>query len=189
MTWMQYGRATYEIGSHEMPGVRVIDIARSLSHLNRFTGHSYSPYSVAKHSVFVSKLLDVNTWEAMYGLVHDVAETVVNDVGWPVKSAMSNAMREEWKRIDTAAEIALFKVLQVPFPMPPKTYDIVKRADWVAVATEKRDLMFSSDREWDMVPEPPCHHLGVEPTTDPQKDAADWLERYTDLAEALGIRL
>jgi 5'-deoxynucleotidase YfbR-like HD superfamily hydrolase len=184
---MQYGGVSYDIGSLTAHGVRPLDIARALAKLNRYTGHSTEPLSVARHSVYVSKLLDINAWEAMYGLVHDVAETVVNDLSWPLKQKLSKKARMELKFLEAAAEQALFKVLKVPYPMPEEIKKAVKRADWVASATEKRDLLPPCPRDWSMLEEPPTH-VSATPTTNWKEDADQWLTRYAELALHLKIK-
>lgn len=63
--------------------VDIDDIAHSLSHLVRFTGHCAKPYTVAQHSVLVS--LICNPVFAREALLHDAAEAYVNDLNTPVK--------------------------------------------------------------------------------------------------------
>lgn len=187
MAWMQYGAHPYEIGYTELhPDVDYIDIAHSLAQINRYNGHAIVPYSVAQHSVFVSELLDIDPLIAMYGLVHDVAETVTGDITWPMKQAFSEAARRELDEITKAAEIALFSRLGVPYPMPPDIAKLVKRADWNAAATEKRDVMPGCLRHWDMLKHSPSHR-GVWGSENWREDSRRWCERYRELAAHLGI--
>ena len=90
--WMQYGSCKYELGSSKMPyGVTMEDVANSLSKINRFTGHSIEPISVARHSIYVANALwtsPATAMLAMHGLLHDVSETVVNDLSAPLKAAL-----------------------------------------------------------------------------------------------------
>lgn len=188
MSWMQYGGVGYDIGSVQSYGVTAVNIGQALAKINRYTGHTREVLSVARHSVYVSKLLDINSWEAMYGLVHDVHETVVNDLSWPLKQKLSEKTRRELRFLEEAADQALWKVLKVPYPMPKDVAIAVKRADWVAAATEKRDLMPPCSRHWDMLQEPPSH-VKATPTTSWQEDADLWLARYCELCIALKIKL
>lgn len=74
----------------------IFDIAHALSQLNRFTGHTKIPYSVAEHSVRCATLV----WEgltqrgvseltrasiALEALLHDAEEAYVNDLNRPLK--------------------------------------------------------------------------------------------------------
>lgn len=68
--------------------INIRDIAWHLSHVNRFTGGSSKPYSVALHSLTVSALAKRKgmSFEAqMACLVHDGSEAYLNDIAAPVK--------------------------------------------------------------------------------------------------------
>lgn len=184
--WMQYGDAAYVIGSKTAPGVTPRDIARSLSRINRFTGHSCYPLSVARHSLFVMNVLKHQghgIHVQRYGLVHDIHETVVQDLGYAVKQALPKVAREAYEELANNADQALYAVLGVPWPIPPTMHAAVKEADWIAVATEKRDLMPVGFRPWDMLPLPPAPWRAT-PTTNPDEDAALWLWALHDLSRA-----
>lgn len=184
---MQYGEHPYEIGSKSAPGVTPKDIAHSLARINRFTGHATEPISVARHSWYVSNLLDMDPLLAMYGLVHEVEETVINDISQPVKAALGWRGMRRLKKIASAANTALYEVLGVPYPVPPDIKAMVKRADNAAVLAEKRDLMPPCDRPWDMVPGNASHRAAL-PTQCPKTDTRLWLLRYAELAKHLNIQ-
>lgn len=184
---MQYGETAYIIGDPHAPGVTPRDIAHSLARINRFTGHTRGGVlSVARHSLFVTRLLrhqGHGVFVQRYGLVHDVHETVVQDLGWAVKQSLSPSARAEYENLADRADRALYEVLGVPWPMPPQVKQIIKTADWIAVATEKRDLMPMGIRPWDMLREPPAEWKAT-PTTDPDEDAALWLWELHNLTHA-----
>lgn len=72
--------------------IDAIDIAHSLSYLNRFTGHAVCSWSVAQHSVVGSILSEILyptfKWLASEFLLHDSPEAYVGDVSSPLKSAL-----------------------------------------------------------------------------------------------------
>lgn len=183
---MQYGSNAYEIGSKSAPGVTPKDVAHSLARINRFTGHTVGTISVARHSVYVSHLLNMDPLVAMYGLVHEVEETVINDISQPVKSALGWRGMRRLRSIAEAANYALYEVMGVPYPVPKDIKTLVKRADNAAVLAEKRDLMPPCDRPWSMVP----GHASTVPavsTARPASDEADFLARYHELSAILNI--
>lgn len=62
----------------------ILDIAHHLAHINRYTGATPEPYSVAQHSVLVSReFLDRDL--RLAGLLHDAGEYVLNDFASPAK--------------------------------------------------------------------------------------------------------
>jgi len=77
----------FDIQNSTSEMIQLKDVAYSLSNLNRFTGHSDPPYSVAEHCVHCSFIPDsLQVQKAC--LLHDLAEFVLNDVSSPVKSLL-----------------------------------------------------------------------------------------------------
>jgi len=60
------------------------DIAHALSLINRFTGHTTEPYSVAEHSIWMS--LHATNEARMAALLHDAAEAYLGDQARPIKT-------------------------------------------------------------------------------------------------------
>lgn len=108
----------------------VEEIAHSLSHVCRYTGHVRNFYSVAQHSVLVSLIVPKHLQKA--GLLHDASEAYLGDVSSPLK-----ALLPDYKAIEAKVEKAICKQFNLPFPLPSK----VKEADLIMLVTEKRDLM------------------------------------------------
>ncbi len=126
--------------------VNIKDIARSLSRIIRFNGHSDLPVSVAQHSVqclYLAQMLGYNAEVQRYMLLHDAAESYIGDMIRPLKVNMPDfceAERKVWKVIVEALNIA---------GVPNR---IVNNIDNIACAWEKRD-MFKSAMPWTGMPD------------------------------------
>lgn len=106
------------------------DIAHALAMVNRFNGHTPRPYSVAQHSVLVSRI--VQPVLAFEGLMHDASEAYIADLVSPAKDGMPGYKRVE-KRIMAA--------IRVRFGMLNKEPADVKAADRMLYYVEVRDIM------------------------------------------------
>lgn len=143
--------------------VLIEDITHALAHICRFGGHCFEFYSVAQHSVLVSKLaasmvegpfaLDVAKW----GLLHDSAEAYIGDVIRPIKRCIP-----EFKEAENRLLKVIAKKFGLAFPIP----DAVKQADEVILATEARDIMPPNcGSKWNLpgVADPNIHILPMPP--------------------------
>ncbi len=115
------------------------DIARALANQCRFGGHSRAFYSVAQHSVIVSRLVEEGGGDAedvFAALMHDAAEAYLGDMPHPLKhrSPLGAAFKD--------AEDHLEHALRERFSIKPDVPEI-KRADRALLATERR--AFSSE--------------------------------------------
>lgn len=127
--------------------IEIEDIAHALSHICRYNGHCRKFYSVAEHSVLVSRIIR-KMWpddlEAIWaGLLHDATEAYVGDVTTPLKVTMPKFMELE---DSIAAQIA--KTFKVKWTK--RTVERVKVADMTALSTEARKL-FPDVSKWNAI--------------------------------------
>jgi len=115
------------------------DIAHALSMLCRFGGHTREFYSVAQHSVMVSNL--VPSTYALHGLLHDASEAYLGDVIRPLKGLLP-----AYKHIEEAWEGVI--AVKYGLAWTDDAVDCVKRADCVALVTERRDLVAPHAWNW-----------------------------------------
>jgi uncharacterized protein len=117
----------------------VEDIAHALSMQCRFVGHCNHFYSVAQHSVLVSRACDPR--DALWGLLHDAAEAYLVDLCRPVKHEPRMLAYRE-------AEAALQRAICLRFGLPFEEPESVRRADRALLRTEQRDLMKPPPAAW-----------------------------------------
>lgn len=124
-----YTGNVFDIAEPCVEDVEIKDIAHALSQINRFTGHTNIPYSVAEHSVRVSKL--VPDEYALEALLHDASEAYIADMATPVKRTvnMEGYLQLE-KSIQTVCEIA-FGVVSTA-----ESHIIIKEADMIMLKVE-----------------------------------------------------
>jgi 5'-deoxynucleotidase YfbR-like HD superfamily hydrolase len=154
------------------------DIARALANQCRFGGHCRAFYSVAQHSVIVSRLVEErggDAEDAFAALMHDATEAYLGDMPHPLKhrSPLGAAFREAEQRLEA--------VIRERFAIKPDVPEI-KRADRALLATERQAF---SDEKWHW-PE----LEGVEPLAlalepwPPDQAAEAFAARYAELEAA-----
>ena len=130
--------------------IHIHDIAHALSMKCRFNGHSKQFYSVAEHSVLVSRY--VQSEYAMWGLLHDAAEAYLPDVPRPVKPFLSG-----FKEIETSVMNIIADVFELgTYIEPPE----VKRIDTAILADEQKLVMGEPPDQW-VLPEPPIGDVDI----------------------------
>ncbi len=117
--------------------VEIEDIATALSHICRFSGHLPEFYSVAQHSVLCSQIVPPEF--AFEALMHDAAEAYCQDIPAPLK-----ALLPDYRRIEERVE----QLIRAKFSIIPDMSALVKYADLVMLATERRDLDIDDGSLW-----------------------------------------
>lgn len=135
--------------------ITILDIAHSLGNLCRFTGGTKHFYSVAQHSLFVSKIVydllkgeltaeEMETTafydQMLAALLHDAAEAYINDLASPLKQVING--RYAW--VEHGLTKAIFERYGVD--MEYKN-NIVKDADNIACMHE-RYFMLPAHKDW-----------------------------------------
>lgn len=132
--WLQTysGLAFFPLAPHP-DQVAIEDIAHALSLQCRFAGHTREHYSVAQHSVLVSRYVPAE--DALWGLFHDAAEAYLVDLPRPLKHY--SRLGHEYRRIEARAQRAICERFQLQLGEPASIAEVERRLLW----TERRDLM------------------------------------------------
>jgi hypothetical protein len=147
--------------------VLIDDIAHALAMLCRYGGHCRRFYSVAEHSICVSRLVPPE--HALVGLLHDATEAYLVDLPRPVKR-MLPAYRE--------LEDANWKAIATKFCLPVSMSDCVKRADFDMCLAEQKALMTPAPAPWGIQGEVPNITIECWP---PAVAASRFLERFYEV--------
>ena len=139
--WMQTytGRQYWPLDPHP-DDVSIDDIAHHLAMICRYCGACSRHYSVAEHSVYVSRLVPPEL--ALPALLHDAPEAYCNDIVRPVKRHLPG-----YAAIEAANEAAIFEALHVPTPTEADWY-LIKQADNAILLAEQAQLMAPAPAKW-----------------------------------------
>lgn len=150
--------------------VAIEDIAHGLAYQCRFNGQTSAFYSVAQHSLIVAALVPDELKFA--ALLHDAAEAYLGDMVKPLKVLLPAFSEIE----DNVSQI-----IGERFGVDLSHHPLIKRADLIALATEKRDLMPYSAEPW-------TYLAGIEPSSEviqpmaPEEAKRAFLQRFAALA-------
>jgi hypothetical protein len=170
MTWLQtFTGKAFDLLDPKPETVCIEDIAHHLALINRFTGATREPYSVAQHSVLCSRIVPPEL--ALTALLHDAAEAYVGDASRPLKAAMREVADLDRSHYDTISE-RVERAIGLHFGVELVDLDPrVKRADLVMLATERVHLHGSAPRDWD---------LGVEAHKFADNEITPWTWRQAE---------
>ncbi|WP_343593428.1 hypothetical protein [Paracidovorax wautersii] len=202
--WIHLADGTEHYLSHAEAALntyRVETLAHHLAIINRFTGATRRPYSVAEHSLLCADIAEAcgATPPAQLAcLMHDAHEAIVGDASTPTKWSLG----ESWAAFEDRHARALRRHfgLQATFA----AYGLqARQIDLVALATERRDLLQydpERHRPWPILDRPGCevqpHATSLTTAKREQMHWSEWrdlfIQRYQHLSaqiEAAGLLL
>ncbi len=148
--------------------VCIEDIAHSLSLKCRYGGHCLKFYSVAEHSILVSRNCYGHRLEA---LLHDASEAYLCDVPSPIKPFLDG-----YKAIEAAVDCAIAERFGLEYPWPME----IKEIDSRIIVDEAFWNMAPSDQEWLVHPKGALG-LASLPLWEPAMAERMFLETFTSL--------
>lgn len=138
--WIEtYSGKKFHILNPSPDEIFIEDIAHALSLQCRFNGHTRNFYSVAQHSVYVSKIVPPE--DALWGLLHDASEAYIMDMTRPMKRFTEAGAA--YMKVEAGVMAAICQ----RFKLNPEQPESVHKADNRMLFTEKNQLMAAL--KWD----------------------------------------
>lgn len=134
-----YSGEPFDVLNPDPAAVRLGDIAAGLAHTCRFGGQCQQFYSVATHSLLVSREFDDPRRQTL-GLLHDAAEAYVGDVPRPLKHRY-----EDFETIEQEVLDAVWAGLGIE-PPTDQEWQAVMTADDRLLSYEAANLL--ADGSW-----------------------------------------
>lgn len=119
--------------------ISIMDIAHGLSNVCRYGGQCKEFYSVAQHSVLVSRV--VSPENARWGLLHDASEAYIGDIIAPLKAT---PQYESYREVEANLMRAICERFNLPEEMPEEVHD----ADMYVRYAEMRDFGSAPEEYW-----------------------------------------
>ena len=171
--WIQtYTGRPFWPASARMGDISITDIAHALSNQCRFAGHCRRFYSVAEHSVLVSRVVPPE--DALHGLLHDATEAYLIDVPRPVKPMLKGYVELEG---------SIWFMIARRFGIDPAMPVSVKEADNTVLLAERNALLGPTPD----VPGAWAWADGLVPASveilgwSPEKARAQFMDRFAEL--------
>jgi len=149
MSWILTATGVpFRIGRAHAADVKLADVAHHLALINRFCGAASRPYSVAEHSLLVAEICERELGMSdpsglLAALMHDAHEAYFGDISTPVKQHLGEEARVlEWSLERAVQERYGLRTANAGY------HDQLRRADRMALATERRDLMPAHPTPW-----------------------------------------
>lgn len=123
--------------------IDITDIAHALSQVVRFNGHMQRFYTVAQHSVMLSKICDTHLAKTF--LLHDAPEAYMGDMATPLKVLLPN-----YEVIENNLCRAIFETFDVNYELMDEIHEL----DYRACVTEAELMLPGGASGWGRQAEP-----------------------------------
>lgn len=156
------------------------DVAHALAMQPRFNGNTRQHYSIAQHSVLVSRIVPCAA--ALAALLHDAAEAITGDVVSPVKALI----KPLFAPIEARLMAAIHARFGLPATLPPSVAEAIHIADLAMLAREKQELFDFDTGHWPILEAVTPSPLWTSPMSS-ELAKADFLARFHELVPARRI--
>lgn len=173
--WIQtYSGLRFNFFNLKPDMVSVVDIAHALSNMCRFNGHTHTYYSVAEHSILLSRYVLETTGDrhkARNMLFHDATEAYLCDIPRPIKMNLP-----DYRALEKTIEKFIAQLYNLSYPHE----DWLKELDNRMLKTEKYQVLSVTDIPW------ACDSLEVLPITieflKPEEAEYEFLNMFKELS-------
>lgn len=162
------GNQFYALDPHP-EDIDIQDIAHATALTCRYSGHCNTFYSVAQHSVILSK--NVSKEHALSALLHDSAEAYMTDIPRPIKYMLGEEFRE--------IEDHIYRVIAEKFGAEHPLPEEVHKLDHNIVHDEAK-VLFDIPPEWISLYEPTG--INIQPVGWRQAETM-FLKRFEELTK------
>lgn len=189
MTWITTATgAEVSLQQPRLASINLATIAHHLAQINRFTGAACRPYSVAEHSLLVCEIAErefkLNPHGLLAALLHDAHEAFTNDISTPTKAEIG----APWAAFEQRFERLVRSAFAIHVPSTAHA-TAIKRADLIALATERAQLLPSGGTPWEVL-----HGVPTAPWVDLMSRKrctarwSDWRRAFSERADFLDFR-
>ena len=152
--------------SEDTQSINIEDIAHALANTCRFSGHSLDFYSVAEHSVWVSKLCD----DPIEGLLHEGEEAYLCDLPSPLKRILP-----DYRAMQDRVRKRVCEAFQLTYPFS----EDLKDCDWAQLKTEAKSLLVAHFPFEDFPTKKVSPYVPL--CLDPEEAEVQFLRRYHEI--------
>lgn len=181
-----YSGRLIDVLNVEAADISFLDIAHSLSNIQRFNGGATRSLSVARHSLNVSNIVLEDTGSrvsALYGLLHDAHEYITGDITTPIKAAIKKLSNgDPLGVLQNSIDRAIFSAANLPDIMDARIHHAVKIADEKALSYEVKNFIAPTSYDWGLKYDYTGH---LEGTLSPEFDKVDFMSRLSFLMVAV----
>ena len=144
MKTLTYSGKLIDVKKPDPELINILDIARGLSRQFRFNGLTVAPYTVAQHSVIVSRICK-NPKAQLLALMHDASEAYLHDIPAPIKAALPDYQRLEAKWTSAIHQAVLWDGFYSNLDEPETLESEWMNADSLALAHEVSTIAYHRD--------------------------------------------
>lgn len=179
------------------PGdIRLSDIAEQLANLNRWTGATAAPFSIAQHCVIVAEemhRLD-GALAGLYGLLHDAHEYVIGDIVEPTAGALAALIGPAFPRalstLKRRIDGVIHHAFDIDWPISGTMAGLLDCVHAQVRVTEMRDIAFGYDDHIRSAADEGIRPLGrrIVPYTSYVRADEEYRRAFSRYAALAGIR-